>query len=126
MIMNKKTIVLLASVLLSGMVANAQYRAEDNRGNVVKRLNFDRELVTEVRSNGTTFTAETPLVINRLLASDTSIVGIQDVTADPQQQPVEYFDLSGRRVEDLEKMPRGVYFKKEGTKVRKIVKMREQ
>lgn len=126
MIMNKKTIVLLAVVLLSGMVANAQYRAEDNRGNVVKRLNFDREQVMEVRSNGTTFTAETPLVINRLLASDTSIVGIQDVTADPQQQPVEYFDLSGRRVEDLEKMPRGVYFKKEGTKVRKIVKMREQ
>ena len=50
----------------------------------------------------------------------------QECMMEAATQPVEYFDLSGRRVEDLEKMPRGVYFKKEGTKVRKIVKMREQ
>jgi len=124
--MNKKTILLLTAVLFSGMVANAQYRAEDNSGNVVRRVNFDREQVTEVRTNGTTFPARTPLVINRVLASDTATVGIEDVTVDPHQQTVEYYDLMGRRVDDMGQMPCGVYLKKEGTKVRKVVKMRKE
>lgn len=119
-----KRIIFVAIVLLTGMAANAQYRAEDSRGYVVKKIVFDREQVTEIRSDGSSINGANPIVINRVLVNDTSTVGIQDVTAEPQQMPTEYYDLEGRRVSDTEQMPCGIYLMKEGTKVRKIVKMR--
>lgn len=114
----------MAVLLFTGMAAHAQYRAQDGNGNVLKKITFDREQVTKVRSDGSAITAGTPLVVNRVLVSDTATVGIEEVRAEMQQQPTEYYDVMGRRVSDIEKMQSGIYLMKEGTKVRKIVKMR--
>ncbi len=114
----------MAALLLTSMVAQAQYRAQDANGNVLKKITFDREQVTEVRSDGSAFNAGSPLVVNRVMVSDTATVGIEEVRAEMHQQPAEYYDVMGRRVSDIEKMQSGIYLMKEGTKVRKIVKMR--
>ena len=53
------------------------------------------------------------------IVQDESLSGVDEVSVDGESVPVEYYDLQGRRVENP---TNGVYIKRQGSKVEKVIK----
>ncbi|MBR0047574.1 MAG: hypothetical protein IJP75_11985 [Bacteroidaceae bacterium] len=111
--MNMKLIFTLM-MLLCGIV-HIQAQSADN-DKKVKRILFDREQVTVVYADGTQEEADNGIVVKKE-GKTTSIKGIKG----KKSKNSELYDLQGRKLTAAPQR-KGVYIKREGKQVRKIVK----
>ena len=103
--------------LALGTGANAQTA---DSGKKVRRITFDREQVTVVYQDGSTDEAVSSIVVKEKDVV-TSLKGINGKNLKGKDS--EVFDLQGRRLNPNTMQKRsGVYVKREGNQVRKIVK----
>lgn len=119
--MKKKVMLSLFIGSMMGMGVSAQnIIAVDEYGNQVKRINFDCEQVEVVLVDGQVLRGVDATVI----IPGHDYTSVQDVESTLTEKGVarEIFDLQGRRVVDVDRLPAGIYVLREGDKVYKLIK----
>ena len=111
--MNRKLLCTFIVLLCGVMHMQAQSADNDKK---VKRILFDREQVTVVYADGTQEEADNGIVVKKE-GKTTSIKGIKG----KKSKNSELYDLQGRKLTAAPQR-KGVYIKREGKQVRKIVK----
>lgn len=81
-------------------------------------LTLKQEYIDRLKANGLTIQANSFILDQLLLISDSGTTSIKDIDIDSDNAPVEYFNLNGIRVNKPEN---GVFIRRQGNKISKII-----
>lgn len=81
-------------------------------------LTLKQEYIDRLKANGLTIQANSFILDQLLLISDSGTTSIKDIDIDSDNAPVEYFNLHGIRVNKPEN---GVFIRRQGNKISKII-----